>query len=64
MATRTSVFGEGSSRTSPIEGTLGDVVRAPSNAPDVVVLDRVPDGLDVQEVLDPKEDLWLTTADG
>lgn len=40
------------------------MVLAPSKAPDVVVLDRLPDGLDVQVVLNPKEDLWLTTADG
>lgn len=56
--------GEGSSRPIPAEGTLHDVVVAPSNAPDVVVLDRLPEGLDVKEVLNPKEDLWLTTADG
>ncbi|KAB5580314.1 hypothetical protein GE09DRAFT_1212764 [Coniochaeta sp. 2T2.1] len=46
--------------------TLEDVVRAPSSSlPDVVVLEAVPEGLNRKEqVLDPKEDLWLTTADG
>ncbi|KAJ4396968.1 hypothetical protein N0V93_001191 [Gnomoniopsis smithogilvyi] len=56
--------GEGSSRANPSEGTLGDAMRIPSKTPNVVVLDRIPDGLDTTEVLDPKEDLWLTTADG
>lgn len=64
MAEAASDHGEGSSRVNPIEGTLDDVMRAPSKTPDVVVLDRIPDGLDTTEVLDPKEDLWLTTADG
>lgn len=64
MAAAISDHGEGSSRVNASEGTLDDVMRAPSKAPDVVVLDRIPDGLDTTEVLDPKEDLWLTTADG
>lgn len=64
MATSASANGEGSSRGSRREGTLVDVMRAPSIAPDVVVLSRLPDGLETDEVLDPKEDLWLTTADG
>jgi hypothetical protein len=45
--------------------TLHDVMRAPSSTlPDVVVLDSLPEGLNRKEVLDPKEDLWLSTADG
>jgi len=67
--------GEGSSSsstTSPANEqrrllrTLEDVVRAPSSSlPDVVVLESVPEGLNRKErVLDPKEDLWLTTSDG
>jgi hypothetical protein len=45
--------------------TLSDVMRAPSSTlPDVVVLQSVPDSTGRKEVLDPKEDLWLTTADG
>lgn len=64
MAAAASDHGEGSSRVNPSEGTLDDVMRAPSKTPDVVVLDRIPEGLDTTEVLDPKEDLWLTTADG
>lgn len=64
MAAQISDRGEGSSRVNPSEATLGDAMRAPSKTPDVVVLDRIPDGLDTTEVLDPKEDLWLTTADG
>jgi len=40
-------------------------MRAPSSLlPEVVVLDSMPEGLDRKEVLDPKEDLWLSTADG
>lgn len=56
--------GEGSSRESRTGGTLGDVMRDPSRIPEVVVLDRLPNGLNPKEILDPKEDLWLTTADG
>ncbi|KAK3941566.1 hypothetical protein QBC46DRAFT_100806 [Diplogelasinospora grovesii] len=44
--------------------TLDDVVREPSRLPDVVVLDAMPEGLEREEILDPKEDLWLSTADG
>ncbi|KAK3394701.1 hypothetical protein B0H63DRAFT_55417 [Podospora didyma] len=45
--------------------TLDDVMRAPSSTlPDVVVLDSLPEGLGRKENLDPKEDLWLSTADG
>lgn len=68
MATATAsatANGEGSSGAAPHEGTLSEVMRAPSNPPGVVVLDRLPDGLEEKEIiLDPKEDLWLTTADG
>ncbi|KAJ4422147.1 hypothetical protein N0V82_003231 [Gnomoniopsis sp. IMI 355080] len=64
MAAETPDRGEGSSRVNPSEGTLGDAMRAPSKTPDVVVLDRMPEGLDTKEVLDPEEDLWLTSADG
>lgn len=40
-------------------------MRAPSTAPDVVVLEKTHSDLEPTEVvLDPKEDLWLTTADG
>ncbi|KUI66113.1 hypothetical protein VM1G_01639 [Cytospora mali] len=35
-----------------------------TNTPDVVVLDRIPSDLNHKEVLDPREDLWLSTADG
>jgi len=45
--------------------TLEDVMREPSSTlPDVLVLESMPEGLDRKEVLDPKEDLWLSTADG
>ncbi|KAH8905447.1 hypothetical protein BR93DRAFT_970237 [Coniochaeta sp. PMI_546] len=62
--------GEGSSSSSTEAGhraprTLEDVMRAPSSTlPDVIVLESLPEGIDRKEVLDPKEDLWLTTADG
>jgi hypothetical protein len=47
------------------EGTLGDVMRGPSvTAPDVVVLDSLPEAPVRKDVLDPNEDLWLSTADG
>ncbi|KAJ0121331.1 hypothetical protein J7T55_008495 [Diaporthe amygdali] len=40
-------------------------MRAPSvNTPDIVVLDILPDDLDRKEVLDPSQDLWLSTSDG
>ncbi|KAK4165690.1 hypothetical protein QBC43DRAFT_192941, partial [Cladorrhinum sp. PSN259] len=46
--------------------TLGDVMREPSiTTPDVVVLDNEPEDRPVrQRALNPREDLWLTTADG
>ncbi|XXG94670.1 hypothetical protein Hte_000927 [Hypoxylon texense] len=59
--------GEGPSRLSAGEMTLGDAMRAPSiNPPGVIVLDTMHgegDG-DATETLDPKEDLWLSSADG
>jgi hypothetical protein len=40
-------------------------MRAPSSSlPDVIILESLPEGIGRKEVLDPKEDLWLTTADG
>lgn len=62
--------GEGSSsntggRRRAVLETLDDVMREPSmTLPDVVVLDSIPDGLERREVLDPREDLWLSTSDG
>jgi hypothetical protein len=45
--------------------TLGDVMRGPSiTPPDVVVLDSLPETPVRKDVLDPNEDLWLSTADG
>ncbi|KAK4132447.1 hypothetical protein BT67DRAFT_385146, partial [Trichocladium antarcticum] len=57
--------GEGSSSSSDTR-TLADVLRERSaTVPEVVVLDSIPSGtIRCQEVLDPKEDLWLSTADG
>ncbi|KXX77547.1 hypothetical protein MMYC01_207029 [Madurella mycetomatis] len=47
------------------ERTLDDVMREPSTTvPDVVVLDTLPEGPSRKEALDPREDLWLSTADG
>lgn len=62
-------IGEGSSSSPGTRrrafGTLSGVMREPSTTlPDVVVLDTMPDGLERREVLDPKEDLWLSTSDG
>ncbi|KAK1754946.1 hypothetical protein QBC47DRAFT_301732 [Echria macrotheca] len=51
-------------RSRPTERTLADVMRAPSMLPPVVVLDGVPAETTRKEILDPKEDLWLSTADG
>jgi hypothetical protein len=40
-------------------------MREPSRTvPDVVVLDSLPDTAGRKDVLDPKEDLWLSTVDG
>ncbi|KAK0746157.1 hypothetical protein B0T18DRAFT_326080 [Schizothecium vesticola] len=45
--------------------TLEDVMRDPSTSlPDVVVLESMPEGLSRKDVLDPRHDLWLSTADG
>lgn len=47
------------------ERTLDDVMREPSTTvPDVVVLETLPEGPSRKEALDPREDLWLSTADG
>ncbi|KAH8890969.1 hypothetical protein GQ53DRAFT_841917 [Thozetella sp. PMI_491] len=61
--------GEGSSsanaRRHQQARTLADAMRAPSTTrPEVVVLDVMPEASEHKEVLDPKEDLWLSTADG
>lgn len=62
--------GEGSSsraagRQRVASRTLDDVMREPSTRlPDVVVVDSVPEELERREVLNPKEDLWLSTSDG
>lgn len=40
-------------------------MRGPSaTLPGVVVLESMPEGLSRKEVLDPKQDLWLSTVDG
>ncbi len=55
--------GEGSSMAAV--NTLDSVMRAPStNVLDVVDIDELPEALLRKEVLDPKEDLWLSTNDG
>ncbi|KAI1448001.1 hypothetical protein F5Y02DRAFT_431816 [Annulohypoxylon stygium] len=58
--------GEGpSNRSIARTMTLGDVTRAPSVIPPpVVVLDSMHQAGQRDEVIDPKEDLWLTSADG
>ncbi|KAI1143450.1 hypothetical protein F5Y05DRAFT_153385 [Hypoxylon sp. FL0543] len=57
--------GEGPSRSSARTMTLGDAMRGPSvNAPGVVLLDTLHHVGQREEVIDPKEDLWLTSADG
>jgi hypothetical protein len=54
--------GEGSSK---VGGTLDDVMRAPSvKAPDIVVVETVCEAEEKKEKLDPREDLWLSSADG
>ncbi|CAP69374.1 uncharacterized protein PODANS_1_10380 [Podospora anserina S mat+] len=54
-----SVPGSGSVRT------LEDVMKEPSTSvPDVVVLNAVPEPRLRRDTLDPKEDLWMSTADG
>lgn len=65
LAALMAANGESSSKGGSRETTLGGVMRAPSSAPDIVVLERIPRDLDLKEdILDPKEDLWLTTSDG
>jgi hypothetical protein len=45
--------------------TLGDVMRAPSTVPpEVVVLDSPHSEKARKEILNPREDLWLSSADG
>ncbi|KAI2467731.1 hypothetical protein F4781DRAFT_433099 [Annulohypoxylon bovei var. microspora] len=64
---QTENAGEGPSRSSASARTttLGDAMRAPSvNAPGVVVLDTMHHVGERDEAIDPKEDLWLTSADG
>ena len=40
-------------------------MRGPSTTtPEVIVLDEIPLDLTRKEVLDPNEDLWLSTSDG
>jgi hypothetical protein len=56
--------GEANSSTTR---TLRDVMQEPSTSvPDVVVLDSLsePEEPEPKDVLDPKQDLWLSTADG
>lgn len=51
--------------TSASAATLDDVMRAPAVvAPDVVVLDTTHEERERRRCLNPKEDLWLTSADG
>ncbi|KAK3397612.1 hypothetical protein B0T20DRAFT_438724 [Sordaria brevicollis] len=56
----------GPGRRRPL--TLGDVIREPgSRAPDVMVLESMPEesnSRNREAILNPKEDLWLSTADG
>ena len=63
--------GEGSSaagneqRRASTSRTLADVMREPSTTtPGVMVLDSLPETTGRKDVLDPKEDLWLSTVDG
>ncbi|KAI1768238.1 hypothetical protein GGR53DRAFT_433550 [Hypoxylon sp. FL1150] len=59
--------GEGSGGSNTGGMTLNDAMRAPSiNPPGVVVLDTMhgEGDRDAAEVLDPREDLWLSSADG
>ncbi|KAL0938928.1 DEAD/DEAH box helicase [Colletotrichum truncatum] len=45
--------------------TLGDVMRtAPTNSPDIIVLDETYDDKKRKDDPSPREDLWLTSADG
>jgi hypothetical protein len=63
----TSSNGEGASSANSNTPaiSLDDVMKGPSTkAPDVVVLDSAFDSKDGADDLDPKEDLWLSSADG
>lgn len=45
--------------------SLSDTMRAPSNPPDIVVLDRIYDDENQQlKPLSTQQDLWVSTADG
>ncbi|OTB08826.1 hypothetical protein M426DRAFT_162442 [Hypoxylon sp. CI-4A] len=58
-------IGEGSGRSRATTMTLGDAMRAPSiNPPRVIVLDTMHGVGNREEAVNPKEDLWLTSADG
>lgn len=50
--------------TDRAETSLDAAMRAPSAAPDVVVLDFVDDDMKIKEPADPKKDLWLSSVDG
>lgn len=64
-ATRADDGREGSGPSAPRIRTLRDTMREPSTvSPGVVVLDSMDPFKDSEESVDPKEDLWLTSADG
>jgi len=45
--------------------TLHAAMVAPSTtSPDVVVIDSIDAEVKVQEIVDPKKDLWVSTVDG
>ncbi|CZT47415.1 related to putative protein [Rhynchosporium secalis] len=52
-------------RSAGAGSSLDAAMRAPSTTtPDVVVLDSVREEVKPKELIDPRKDLWLTTADG
>ncbi|PVH88439.1 hypothetical protein DL98DRAFT_556062 [Cadophora sp. DSE1049] len=52
-------------RSAGGESSLDAVMRAPSTtSPDVVVLDFVREEAKPKDLIDPRKDLWLSTADG
>ncbi|KAL2064900.1 hypothetical protein VTL71DRAFT_4040 [Oculimacula yallundae] len=52
-------------RSAGAESSLDAVMRAPSTTtPDVVVLDFIREEVKPKDLIDPKKDLWLSTADG
>tara|TARA_R110002060_G_scaffold75146_1_gene84714 strand:- start:68 stop:262 length:195 start_codon:yes stop_codon:yes gene_type:complete len=54
-----------SMRSAGGESSLDAVMRAPSTTtPDVVVLDFVREEVKPKDLIDPRKDLWLSTADG